>query len=401
MNPRRSTLPAAVSRWLLAALAALTLVVRAPAQPQMEDRWLLVFDTSWAMKKRLSGVEAAVKSFFATKANGQLQPGDSVGVWTFNKQLRTGEFPLTTWMPEREDETVSNLIAFLRKQHYTSTTSLAALQPRLNEVIAASDRLTILIYCDSDSKITWSPYDDGINETFRKNMDERRKSHQPFVVVLRTQGGKYIGGTVSFPPNMLNLPAFPAPPPQAKPVVEPPPVVRNPVKPPAAVVPSLIIVGTNFSSNPADIPSMTASAAAKPAIAAPRPVPATSAAPVIPVASVTSNPHAAPATNPPISNPVEAVKPVSLPAPTPAVTSNPEPHIRETNQAEPLAVQTNLVAMTGLNGISQRTWLALGVGLFLFALALAGFLQVRARRRSRRSLITSSMDPDSRPPMRK
>jgi hypothetical protein len=127
----------------------------------------------------------------------------------------------------------------------------------LNEVVRGSERLTILIFCDGETKISGTPYDAGINQFFQQKLAEQKSAHQPFVIVLRSQLGKYASCAMGLPPQPVTFPEFP-------PLPAPPPVV--PVKavtklthvPPKAVtntVPSLIIIGTKIESSPLPLPA--------------------------------------------------------------------------------------------------------------------------------------------------
>ncbi len=379
MKPSRSIIPAA-ARWLLAALTALSLVARAPAQPAPEERWLLIFDTSSAMKKRLPAVEAAVKNFLATDGGNQLHPNDTVGVWTFDQQLRTGQFPLTLWSPERATVTYSNLVAFLRAQHYTDTTALAALQPMLSRVMENSERLTVVIFCDGQSDITWTPYNDGINQTFRQSFEERKKTRQPFVLLLRSQRGRITGSTVNFPPGKLDIPPFPPLPPDPKTLLTNGPATASAhaaPKPPA-VVPSLVIIGTNVSTNIDDIP--------KPAPAAP------------PKAAVAPTETNRPATNGAVTARAGSSGPTA--SPNPPATNRLEPEAKDTNHASPAAPTNATGPAEPAGDTGMRGWLMLGGGLLVIALALVIYFVVRVRTRGQSSLITSSMNQDRRPPGR-
>ncbi|HEY2328924.1 MAG TPA: hypothetical protein VGI63_03830, partial [Verrucomicrobiae bacterium] len=110
MNPHRQNIFSTPARWLGAALALLFFIAASHAETG-GGRWLLIFDTSATMKKRLPATEAAVKHFFSTSADGQLETGDSVGVWTFDQRL-SGQFPTFTWTPDQAAVTSSNLVAF-------------------------------------------------------------------------------------------------------------------------------------------------------------------------------------------------------------------------------------------------------------------------------------------------
>jgi hypothetical protein len=126
------------------------------------------------------------------------------------------------------------------------------LQPLLGRVIANSERLTVVILCDGDGEIHWTPYNDGLNDTIKQTRDDRKKLHLPYVLVLRTQMGKFTGATVNFPPVPANLPPFPLLPREIKAAMPAPPTNIIAVKPPP--VAPLIIVGTHVSADTNDVP---------------------------------------------------------------------------------------------------------------------------------------------------
>ena len=370
MKLKKTTSPFAPTFWLVALLMTRVLVFLAPAQPAPEDRWLLVFDTSAAMKKKLPAVETAVKSFLSANGNGHLRPGTTVGVWTFDQQLRTGRFPLTVWTPELAEGTISSLVSFIHQQHYAGTTDFGTLPPLLSRVIEDSEHLTLVIFCDGQDEITWTPYKYGINQTFRQNLNERKEARQPFVLVLRTQRGKFIGCTVNFPPTILNVPPFPPLPEQIK-SAPPPPPVQVAIKTPP--VPALIIIGTNVSTNPADIPKAATNEPVQPSVVPPHP-----------------GAHAPPVTAPPASNIVP------LYAPAAPVASPPSPQAKPIKHDTPSVTRTNPITAADAGDQGSSGLLVLESGLIIAALALAAFLVVRSRNRGRGSLITSSMNQDRR-----
>ena len=186
------------------------------------------------MKKRLPATEAVLKNFFATSAGGQIAGGRLA--WAsgpYDQKLHTGQFPLITWNPSRRRRSGPIWSSFCARQRFTGNSRLAALQPTLGSVVASSERLTIIIFCDGESDINSTPYDSGINQIFQDGQAERKKNQQPFVVLIRTLSGKSIGCTINFPPGALNIPMFLAPPPPTNP--PPTPAVVAPVKPPPVV----------------------------------------------------------------------------------------------------------------------------------------------------------------------
>jgi hypothetical protein len=214
-----------------------------PAQPavrKVDNRTLLIFDTSAEMKRRLPAVQSALSSLLTTHLSRQLHSNDSIGVWTFDQELRTGEYPLQRWKPDYTATLASNLNAFVGSRRYSKKTRFEALVPLLNQVAQNSERLTAVIFCDGTGELHGTPYDTGVNQIFQQRGDERQRARQPIVIVLRSQLGEYVDCMVSFPPQPISLPEFPPlpePPRPAPKVVPPPAPPRPPVQP-------LIIIGT-------------------------------------------------------------------------------------------------------------------------------------------------------------
>jgi hypothetical protein len=330
--------------WIFSTLCAGIFCARAvgaePPNQTVENRLLLVFDTSAAMKKCLPVTRAAVNQLFLSTLSGQLQAGDTIGVWTFGAGISAGQFPLQTWKPEAAAIIASNINVFVGRQHFGNATKFERLLPLVNNLVQDSERLTVLIFCDGDGQFSSTPYDVAVNNLFTKNQRAAQQAKQPFVIVLRSQRGQYIGCQMSSPPSAITFPDFPPlprPPPPPAPTNGPPPVPTN-LPPP---LPPLIIVGTNVGTN---LPP--------PSESKPAPIP----------------------TNPPVEVLTNATNLVS-------------------------AAPTNLVAVSRTNAVAPPENSDVGkkpliVGGILLAVAgvLIALVVFRARKPARGSLITRSMN---------
>jgi hypothetical protein len=239
-----------------------------PATRKVDNRFLLVFDTSAEMKRRLAAVQKTLNLILATSVNGQLHSNDSIGVWTFDQELQTGQFPLQRWKPDNAVMIASNINAFVGSRRYSKKTGFEALVPLLNQVAHRSERLTVVIFCDGNGELHGTPYDTGINQVFQQRQGERQKARLPIVIVLHSQLGEYIDCVVSFPPQPVSFPEFPPLPEPAPPQVEKAPAPRP-------KVPPLIIIGTPPTNRapppvpkpaPTNPPLMTATSTPAPAV---------------------------------------------------------------------------------------------------------------------------------------
>jgi hypothetical protein len=363
-------------RIIAALLAGVFLISKTPAQPvtrPVENRFLLVFDTSSDMKKRLPAVQRALDTMLASNMRGQLHAGDSIGVWTFDREARTGQFPLQRWAPENAAMIASNIIRFVAKQHYSKKTSFDALRPYLNWVVQNSDRLTVLIFCDGDGEITL-PFDSGINRIFQQQQAERKKARQPFILVLRSQLGNYTGWTVDLPPALVGFPEFP---PLPQPPMEPTNAPSPPPPPPRPLVeaPPLIIIGTKTGTNlpppePTPAPPVTTN----------QPPPTVAVPPTNVIANVETN----------LPPPVATVKPTNELVAPPANLVAPA-----------VAIQTNTMAPPLENsGLSTSKALVIGAAFLVLAGVLTILLLGRSRKTDHGSLITRSMNKGGKPSVR-
>lgn len=354
-------------RFGLALLTATSLVATAHAAPiAVQNRYLLVFDTSSAMKDCQPMLKDAIGQLFISMMNGQLQDGDTIGVWTFARNVQVGHFPLQTWQPDRAGIIASNVVTFIRDQHYGKTTDFSALFPLLDRVVQNSDRLTVIIFCDGDGQFSGTPYDAAVNTVFKNDGDKMQKAKRPFAVVLRSQLGGYVRclltelpGTVTFP----NFPPLPEAPTPLNYLVSSNPPATQPMAPatplaPTSSLPPLIIVGTQVGTNlPASQPGP-----------GPEARPVTTTAQLPPVEVVITNVVT-------VTNEVAAV---SAPGQSP---------------------NTNALMAPAKSGLTTNRALAIGAGLLVLAVILTVWMLRQVRQTGQSSLITRSLDQKpKRPP---
>lgn len=387
-------------RFLAAGFAAAFFVPGAGAQSTnhpVQNRLLLIFDTSSAMKKRLPAEEKTMGQISYT-LYGQFRPGDSVGVWTFSHNLRTGDYPLQTWMPGQMPTTAAHIMDYLKHQRYEKTTSFDDLVPTLNEVVRSSERLTTIIFCDGEGEVRGLPDAATINGVFKRNDEVMKKAREPFVIVLRSQLGRYVGCTINRP-GSITLPAFPPLPPPPQPAlvraVAPAP---EPAPQPEPVAPPLVIVGTNVETN---LPLPQAMPEPVPQRAMPAPAPA----PAVPMEK--NPPEATAPERPPQAGIAKSSDAVAVPA-LPAPASARAAPMQNTNSLAPAVASmappaaavpgsatgpgpSGAVTPDEISALSKIGLMAIGAGGMAAAALLIYVVTRLFRRRESPSLITESL----------
>jgi hypothetical protein len=172
---------------------------------------------------------------------GQARAGDTIGIWTLGEQLRTGTFPLQRWTPQTRQRIATNALEFLGRQRYEKRSRFETVVEPLTSVVKASEKLTVLVITDGSEKISGTPFDQEINESYRLNYEAQRKQRMPFITVLRAKDGEFTGWRVTTPPFRPEFPPFPAEPTAATAGSKPEP--QSTTTAPPTPAPSLVVVG--------------------------------------------------------------------------------------------------------------------------------------------------------------
>ncbi len=233
MKPIRPLHIIALTLFLISSAAPLP--GQSPAKPKQESRFLFVLNTSSGMSRRSENMYNVAGNLVASGFKGEMKNGDTLGVWTYNETLHTGQFPLKKWSIQTRQDTAAALVEFIKQQKFEKRPRFTNVMESLSALTKISDRLTVLILTDGEETISGTPFDNEINASFKLNEADQRKARMPFVVVIRSEKGKFIGHTVNVAPWPVEFPRF---------TPEPEPVVVAPPKPATEqqiIVPSLII----------------------------------------------------------------------------------------------------------------------------------------------------------------
>ncbi len=247
---------------------------------QKGNRYLLIVETSGATQRRRDGVVNAAGDLIASGMHGQLRPGDTLGVWTYNETLLAGRFPIEIWLPEEGDALIRRVLKFLQDQKYEKQGRPEAFLPQMTRLIEGSQFITVVLISSGQAELRGTPFDGPINQFYKSWQDQQNKARMPFVTVLQATRGKITQYAVSAAPQPAVFPEYPkellAPAPQqaadgpaaataapkAKPAVGPPLIVsgRKPgpiaaVAPPEAARLPAAGTDTNAPAQPAGLES--------------------------------------------------------------------------------------------------------------------------------------------------
>lgn len=347
-----------------ALFVALFLPVRSFAQtppapaPANTERFLVIVETSAAMQKRAENVQKALGGVISSGLNGNIGHGSTIGMWTFNDKLSTGQLPLQLWTSANRQKVALTMVQFLQQQKNEKPPRLPVAWEAATNIVAQSERITVLLITSGSDPVTGTPFDPAITEAFIKNGEQQRKANMPYLTILRAVKGKFVAFAVNMPPWPLEVPEYPdgfkpAPPPPVVVASNPPPPVVKRLDP--AVLSPTNAIFLAETSPPVEVP----------VIAQPKPEP----------------------TNAVVAKPEPPAPRPAVPVAAASVETKPQPVAKP---AEPM------VAASDRSKFPIVTILIAGIALLLGVMVVFIALLRWSRRSVGESLITHSMNRDKR-----
>ena len=336
----------------------------ARTNPPAPERFLLIYDISNGMEKRAANSQRVIGQMFASGLYGKLERGDQIGAWAFNNELHTGQFQLQRWTPQTGPTIAATLVKFVERQRYSKSPAFAPVMAQLTNVVADSDKITVIFVSDGSAVPVGTMFDDQIAEAYKLNSAEQRRLAMPFVTILRAAKGKFVSLRVNTPPWPIELPAYPGEQKVTPPPTNPPPtkaVTPVPAPPIAPVVPEPVSpIQTNLAITPATN--------------------------IIVI-------DAAPTPLPELTN----LPPADVAAPPPAASNPPQLQLEKTNLV-PVVAAAPLTAAPAATPEAKKLPLipiVAGAGIVLGGITILCFVLLkRSREEPRVSLITRSMNKD-------
>jgi hypothetical protein len=173
------------------------------------NRFLLILETSKGMQRQGEAALAAIDELLSSGMHGQLQSGDTVGLWTYNEQLYAGRLPAQGWTPQTAKEVRERIVNFIMQQKFEKSGNLEKVLPKVARVVSDSELITVILVSSGEENIAGTPYDNQINEYYKTWRERQRKAFKPFVTVFRGERGKLTRYSVSPVPWPIEIPALP------------------------------------------------------------------------------------------------------------------------------------------------------------------------------------------------
>lgn len=182
-------------------------VLAAPARNPAPEGWrfLLVVETSRAMSDRQDAAYKLLHELISSGMRGEALPGDSLGIWTFDAEFHTGQFPLQRWAKSNATEIAAVAIGFLRSQTNENVGRIERALDPICQLATRSEGLTVILVT-TGQPVRGTPFDEQINTVTGRWKAYQDEKNLPFVTVLRVQKGEFADFTVTPLPWPLSWP---------------------------------------------------------------------------------------------------------------------------------------------------------------------------------------------------
>ncbi len=194
---------------LISGIATKALSAESPAKPSdQENRFLFVIDTSLSMNRSAKAVQEFVRELIESGVQGQMHPGDTFGLWTFNEKLNA-EFPMQRWTPGDEKK-ISELVSdFLKNRRYEKKSQLHSVLPALYPVIKSSKAITVVLISNGIEPVQGTTFDQEINAIYPSYVRELHDAKLAFATVLVGRNGKPVAYSVNSSLTPIEIPQPP------------------------------------------------------------------------------------------------------------------------------------------------------------------------------------------------
>jgi hypothetical protein len=174
------------------------------------ERFLFIVETSNESRRFEEANRQAVFDFVVGGVNDQMRSGDTFGIWTYNDQVRSGEFPMTVWESADSLEIAGQAAGFLQKQKYSKEPNLKAVVGELRQLAERVGDFNVFIISTGRERVQGTPFDQNINNAYEAYAKRPSKlARKPLVTGFVVRKGRPIRASVVLAGDRVTLPARP------------------------------------------------------------------------------------------------------------------------------------------------------------------------------------------------
>lgn len=175
------------------------------------NRYLFIVDTSSAMRQFKHEGRQLVFDLIFSGCHDQMHDGDTFGIWTFNREVFAGVFPMQVWQPAKGLDLANSAAFFLKEQNYQKSARLSQVFAQVLPLINNVKDVQILIVTSGESELAATNVIRDFWLDWQNKAEAARKAKSPLVIALGARNGKIATWSFAIGDEPIGLPKPPAP----------------------------------------------------------------------------------------------------------------------------------------------------------------------------------------------
>jgi hypothetical protein len=158
------------------------------------------------MQKIDSGLRQAVFDLIYYGVGGQMHDGDTFGIWTYNDQPHTGQFPMQIWNTNDAVALATVATKFIQSQEYDGQSVPMLALAKVGSIVRNVKDVNVIFINDGSVSSRGTPFDSAINSAYNARARARKEAKQPFLTTFIAREGGITNALVALPGEPIAVP---------------------------------------------------------------------------------------------------------------------------------------------------------------------------------------------------
>lgn len=138
-----------------------------------------------------------------------MHDGDTFGIWTFNREVFAGVFPMQVWQSAKGLDLANSAAFFLKEQNYQKSARLSQVFAQVLPLISNVKDVQILIVTSGESELAATNVIRDFWLAWQSKAEAARKAKSPLVIALGARNGKIATWSFAIGDESIELPKPP------------------------------------------------------------------------------------------------------------------------------------------------------------------------------------------------
>lgn len=194
---------------IIIALMTSFLASEARAADRPQHNFLIIVDSSISMAPHKETAIKWLKEIVAKRFDGQIEPGDSIDVWTYDTESNLRGFPPQIWQPAQATKIADEAATYLENYRFKGRSDFKRVAEDLAMLVPHTKNLLIVVITDGEEPFSGFSLDLEVNG-YLSNRNKLGPSKGPLMISLAAIDGALRTWTAYFGEGVVDLATLPS-----------------------------------------------------------------------------------------------------------------------------------------------------------------------------------------------